>query len=65
MIVPCVTYSRELFLTATPLLIVAVETISALVTLQSRKVAERNIRNLEQKLISAKRDEHKNWMFLA
>lgn len=65
MIVPCVTYGRELFLTATPLLIVAVETISALVTLQSRKVAERNIRNLEQKLISAKRDEHKNWMFLA
>ena len=47
MIVPCVTYSRELFLTATPLLIIAVETISALVTLQSRKVAERNIRNLE------------------
>ncbi|WP_103761100.1 hypothetical protein [Roseovarius confluentis] len=65
MIVPRVTYGRKQFLTATPLLIVAVETISARVTLQSRKVAERNIRNLEQKLISAKRDEQKNWVFLA
>lgn len=43
-----VTYGRKQFLTATPLLIVAVETISARVTLQSRKVAVRNIRNLEQ-----------------
>ncbi len=39
--------------------------ISVLVTLQSRSLAEREIRNLEQQLIAAKRAELKNYLSIA
>ncbi|MEL7257061.1 MAG: cache domain-containing protein [Pseudomonadota bacterium] len=58
-------YGQKLFLTATLPLIFAAVTISVLVTLQSRQLAEREIRNLEQQLITAKRDELKNYLSIA
>ncbi len=58
-------YGQKLFLTATLPLIIAAVTISVLVTLQSRQLAEREIRNLEQQLIAAKRDELKNYLSIA
>ena len=58
-------YGQKLFLTATLPLIFAVVIISVLVTLQSRQLAEREIRSLEQQLIAAKRDELKNYLSIA
>lgn len=58
-------YGQKLFLTATLPLIVAAVVISVLVTLQSRQLAEREIRNLEQQLIAAKRAELKNYLSIA
>lgn len=58
-------YGQKLFLTATLPLIIAAVTISVLVTLQSRQLAEREIRNLEEQLITAKRDELKNYLSIA
>ena len=58
-------YGQKLFLTATLPLIVAAVVISVLVTLQSRNLAEREIRNLEQQLIAAKRAELKNYLSIA
>ncbi|MGK7653093.1 cache domain-containing protein [Roseovarius sp. B08] len=62
---PQLNYGQKLFLTATLPLILAVVTISVLVTLQSRQMAEREIHSLEEKLIAAKRDELKNYLSLA
>ncbi len=58
-------YGQKLYLTATMPLILAAVVISVLVTLQSRQLAEREIRNLEQQLIIAKRAELKNYLSLA
>ncbi|WP_420555972.1 cache domain-containing protein [Roseovarius sp.] len=58
-------YGQKLFLTATLPLVLAVVTISVLVTLQSRQMAEQEIHTLEEKLIAAKRDELKNYLSLA
>jgi two-component system NarL family sensor kinase len=65
MIKPPLNYGQKLFLTATLPLILAMVTISVLVTLQSRQMAEREIHTLEEKLIAAKRDELKNYLSLA
>lgn len=65
MIRPHLNYGQKLFLTATLPLILAMVTISVLVTLQSRQMAEREIHSLEEKLIAAKRDELKNYLSLA
>ncbi|KRS14425.1 histidine kinase [Roseovarius atlanticus] len=62
---PQLNYGQKLFLTATLPLILAMVTISVLVTLQSRQMAEREIHTLEEKLIAAKRDELKNYLSLA
>ena len=58
-------YGQKLFLTATLPLILAAVVISVLVTLQSRQLAEREIRNLELQLIAAKRAELKNYLSIA
>ncbi|WP_306113981.1 MULTISPECIES: cache domain-containing protein [unclassified Roseovarius] len=58
-------YGQKLFLTATLPLILAAVVISVLVTLQSRQLAEREIRNLEEQLIAAKKDELKNYLSIA
>ncbi len=58
-------YGQKLFLTATLPLILAAVVISVLVTLQSRQLAEREIRNLENQLIAAKRAELKNYLSIA
>ena len=58
-------YGQKLFLTATLPLILAAVVVSVLVTLQSRQLAEREIRNLEQQLIAAKRAELKNYLSIA
>ncbi len=58
-------YGQKLILAATLPLIVAAVVISVLVTLQSRQLAEREIRNLEAQLIAAKRDELKNYLSIA
>ena len=58
-------YGQKLFLTATLPLILAAVAISVLVTLQSRQLAEREIRQLEEQLIAAKRAELKNYLSLA
>ena len=58
-------YGQKLFLTATVPLILAAVVISVLVTLQSRQLAEREIRNLEEQLIAAKKDELKNYLSIA
>lgn len=58
-------YGQKLFLTATVPLILAAVVISVLVTLQSRQLAEREIRNLEAQLIAAKKDELKNYLSIA
>ncbi len=58
-------YGQKLFLTATlPLIVVAVA-LSVLVTLQSRQLAQREIRTLESELIAAKREELKNYLSIA
>jgi two-component system NarL family sensor kinase len=58
-------YGQKLILTATLPLILAAVVISVLVTLQSRQLAEREIRTLEEQLIAAKRDELKNYLSIA
>ncbi|MFN3208560.1 MAG: cache domain-containing protein [Roseovarius sp.] len=62
---PSLNYGQKLILTATLPLILAVVTISVLVTLQSRHLAEREIHSLEEELIAAKRDELKNYLSIA
>lgn len=59
------TYGQKLFLLATLPLILAVAAISALVAHQSRQLAEREIRALEEQLIDAKRAELKNYLSIA
>ncbi len=56
---------QKLFLTATLPLLLAAVTISVLVTLQSRQLAEREIQQLERELIAAKRAELKNYLSIA
>ena len=58
-------YGQKIFLTATLPLIIAAVTISVLVTLQSRQLAEREIQSLEEQLITAKREELRNYISLA
>ncbi|MFK7937804.1 MAG: cache domain-containing protein [Roseovarius sp.] len=58
-------YGQKLILIATLPLILAAVAISVLVTVQSRQLAEREIRNLETQLIAAKRDELKNYLSIA
>ena len=58
-------YGQKLFLVATLPLVFAAVLISVIVTLESRQLAEREIRNLEDQLIAAKRDELKNYMSIA
>lgn len=58
-------YGQKLFLLATLPLVLAAVLISVIVTLQSRQLADREIRNLEEQLIATKRDELKNYMSIA
>ena len=58
-------YGQKLFLTATLPFILAAVVISVLVTLQSRQLAEREIRTLEEQLIATKREELRNYMSIA
>ncbi|SFL88930.1 cache domain-containing protein [Shimia aestuarii] len=58
-------YGQKLFLLATVPLILAVAAISVLVASQSRQLAEREIRALENQLIEAKKAELKNYLSIA
>ncbi|MEM8632824.1 MAG: cache domain-containing protein [Pseudomonadota bacterium] len=58
-------YARKLFLLATVPLILAAAAISAVVALQSRQLAEREIALLETQLLNAKRAELNNYVSLA
>lgn len=58
-------YGQKIFLLATLPVILAAVGIAVLVTLQSRQMAEREIRTLEERLIAAKRDELKNYLSIA
>ncbi|MEL7011957.1 MAG: cache domain-containing protein [Pseudomonadota bacterium] len=58
-------YGQKIFLVATVPLILAAVAISVLVTLQSQRLAEREIKTLETQLIAAKRDELKNYLSIA
>ncbi|MEO3417337.1 cache domain-containing protein [Roseovarius sp. CAU 1744] len=58
-------YGQKLFLTATLPLVLAAVVISVLVTLEARQLAQREIHNLEQQLIAAKRAELKNYLSIA
>lgn len=58
-------YGQKLFLVATLPLILAALAISVLVTLQSQRLAEREIKTLETQLIAAKREELKNYLSIA
>ncbi|MGR3711702.1 MAG: cache domain-containing protein [Shimia sp.] len=58
-------YGQKLFLLATVPLILAVAAISVLVANQSRQLAEREIRSLENQLIEAKKAELKNYISIA
>lgn len=58
-------YGQKLFLTATLPLIFAAVATAVLVTVQGRQLAEREIKTLEAQLISAKRDELKNYLSIA
>ncbi|SFR49329.1 cache domain-containing protein [Litoreibacter janthinus] len=58
-------YRQKIFLLTTLPLVLAVAAISAVVTIQSRQLAEREIRELEAQLIDAKRAELKNYLSLA
>ena len=58
-------YGQKLFLTATLPFIAAAVVISVFVTLQSRQLAEREIAALESQLLSAKRDELRNYIAMA
>lgn len=59
------TYRQKIFLLTALPLILAVAAISAVVTVQSRQLAEREIRGLETELIEAKKAELKNYISLA
>jgi len=56
---------QKLFLIATLPLIAAAVLISVIVTLEARQLAEREIRNLEEQLIAAKRAELRNYLSIA
>ncbi len=58
-------YGQKLFLLATLPLILSVTLISLLVAAESRQLAEREIRALEEQLINAKRDELRNYISIA
>ena len=58
-------YGQKIFLLATLPLILAVSLISIVVTTQSRNLAEREIAELETQLITAKRNELKNYLSIA
>ena len=58
-------YGQQLFLLATLPLIMAVAAISILVTIQSRALAEKEIKSLEVQLIEAKKAELKNYLSIA
>ena len=59
------TYRQKIFLLTALPLVLAVAAISAVVTVQSRQLAEREIRELEVQLIKAKKAELKNYLSLA
>lgn len=59
---PRFSYGQKLFALATLPLIVAVAAISVLVAVQSRQLAEREIRALENRLIETKKDELRNYV---
>ena len=59
------TYAQKLFLLATLPLLLAVAAIAILVTSQSRQLAEREIQQLQTELVTAKREELKNYLSLA
>ena len=56
------TYGLKLSLVATVPLILAVAAISTLVTVQSRTLAEREIKSLETQLLAAKKEELRNYV---
>lgn len=58
-------YGQKLFLLATVPLLLAVAAISVLVASQSRQLADREIRTLENQLIEAKKAELKNYISIA
>ena len=58
-------YGQQLFMLATLPLIMAVAAISILVTVQSRALAEQEIKSLEVQLIEAKKAELKNYLSIA
>ncbi|WP_372886399.1 cache domain-containing protein [Shimia sp.] len=58
-------YAQKLFLLATLPLILAVAAISVLVANQSRQLAEREIKALEEQLIAAQKAELKNYLSIA
>lgn len=60
-----ITYARKLFALATLPLILAVAAIAFLVAYQSRSMASREIADLEAQLISAKREELRNYAQIA
>ena len=60
-----ITYRQKIFLLTALPLVLAVAAISAVVTIQSRQLAAREIRELETQLIEAKRAELKNYLSLA
>ncbi len=60
-----VSYGQKLFLLATLPLILAVAGISAVVAVQSKALAEREIAALEEQLIEAKRRELRNYLYIA
>ena len=55
-------YGQKMFLLASVPLILAVSAISFLVAAQSRALAEREIRSLEEQLIEAKKSELRNYV---
>ncbi|MBU2936195.1 MULTISPECIES: cache domain-containing protein [Pacificibacter] len=58
-------YAQKLFLLATIPLLLAVGAISVLVAHQAREMAEREISELENQLVSAKQEELQNYLQLA
>ena len=55
-------YGQKLSILATIPLVLAVAAIAALVTLQSRQLAEKEIQSLEETLINAKKAELRNYL---
>ncbi|WP_106203717.1 cache domain-containing protein [Aliiruegeria haliotis] len=62
---PPLTYAQKLFLLATLPLVLAVAAISIVVAVQSRSLAESEIRELETRLTEAKKRELENYVALA